>query len=127
MRFLGPLLYLGADACIACAPYGVNVWNEYPVQCGRPTSELCKLIAAPTVSNTFHYKLEFMPPGRLPLPPNVHVARVIAGFYHTALVTTDGQCYVFGPSSHEPSRPLSEHHTVDVSFGWRHALAIVKK
>ena len=96
-------------------------------QCGRPAEQLTRVLTPPSSSNTFHYRVEFMPPGVLPVPPDVSVTKLVAGFYHTALLTADGQCFVCGPTTHEPSRPLAEYRTRDVSFGWRHAMAVVDR
>ena len=59
-------------------------------QCGRPASQLKRLVVAPSIANRFHYKLEFMPPGPIALPADVaaSVCRVEAGFYQTAIITS---------------------------------------
>lgn len=57
-------------------------------QCGRPASEQLSMVCAPTASHRFHMRLQFMPPGRVPLPPDVAPERVRAGFYHTAIITS---------------------------------------
>jgi hypothetical protein len=51
---------------------------------------------------------------------------VESSIYFPYVFADDGRSFVFGPSTHEVSYPLSGHRVRRVAFGWKHALALVE-